>query len=351
MYKLINKIAFNTKIHNSFWFKIYNDQAFFIRQGNLFVCSNVSKVLKSYEETEINLITSIDSIIVGNDKIGYDIIQKDFLIEKDQKLKGFKIPFDSKSDKIYIFKRDKKLKIYQSGIYDLKYKRFSFILDSITNIKFVENEVYINADLIRFDNNGNELWNLNKIKDKMQEVTKFLGIFQNSLIVTFKNYTIYSIDLSTGEVIFILPLLKNLQKDVDYFRSIFYSDDFIFDENDKLIGVFSKYYIEINLITQDIEFFDLEDELNNNNLNSFRRMGENPFTKNYIFVTAHAELDERPNTDLDCVLALNRCTKKIDWVYVFKDTGLGTNVPQLTSTHLYQLDTNNTLHIFELAKG
>jgi hypothetical protein len=64
-------------------------------------------------------------------------------------------------------------------------------------------------------------------------------------------------------------------------------------------------------------------------------------------VTAYAESVESPNMDLDCVIALNRHTKKIDWIHVFKDAGIGTNMPQITSTHTYQLDAYNNLYVFE----
>ena len=49
----------------------------------------------------------------------------------------------------------------------------------------------------------------------------------------------------------------------------------------------------------------------------------------------------------DSVIALNRDTFKIDWHYAFEETGLGTNSPKIAGDKLYQLDLNQTLHIFE----
>ena len=48
-------------------------------------------------------------------------------------------------------------------------------------------------------------------------------------------------------------------------------------------------------------------------------------------------LEDVPNVDLKSVLALNRATKKVDWIHVFKNEGFGTNTPKIAENHLYQL--------------
>lgn len=203
----------------------------------------------------------------------------------------------------------------------------------------------------------NEIWalysnDLNRVAWKVDfnscEIVKNLGLWQEHLIIACTNHLLLSIDINTGKILKEWNELKGFEAGQEYKDVIPEPSDFVLDkEIGKLIGVFSKYYFEIDLETGEVTYDDIRENLKRYCINSFRRMGSNPFTKDHLFVTAHAELEERPNVDLDCVLALNRNTKEVDWIHVFKDTGLGTNVPQITDTHLYQLDTEGTLYIFK----
>jgi len=184
--------------------------------------------------------------------------------------------------------------------------------------------------------------------ENITKVEKVINVYHNQLLIACSDHFLLSIDINTGEI------LRKWQELAGFEAGQFYKDvlpnpsSFVLDEKEgKLIGTFDIYYFEIDLTSGEVSYEDIRQELNTHHINSFRRMGNNPFTTDHLFVTAHAELEERPNADLDCVLALNRNTKKIDWVHIFKDTGLGTNVPQITSTHLYQLDTEKNLFIFE----
>lgn len=179
------------------------------------------------------------------------------------------------------------------------------------------------------------------------ELKEILGVYQAQLLVACSDHLLLSVDVNTGEILHKWQELPGFEEG-QYKGLLPEPADFVLDkEAGKLIGVFSKYYFEIDLESGEISYEDIRQELNTHHINSFRRIGNNPFTKDHLFVTAHAELVERPNVDLDCVLALNRNTKKVDWVHIFKDTGLGTNVPQITSNHLYQLDTERNLYVFE----
>lgn len=180
------------------------------------------------------------------------------------------------------------------------------------------------------------------------EIKKVIGVSQSQLYIACTNHRLMSIDINTGKIVREWKELKGFEAGQEYKDVLPEPSNFVLDKvSGKLIGVFSKFYLEIDLESGEINYEDVREELQQYRINSFRRMGDNPFTKDHLFVTAHAELQERPNVDLDCVLALNRNTKKVDWVYIFKDTGLGTNVPQITDIHLYQLDAEGNLHIFE----
>lgn len=189
----------------------------------------------------------------------------------------------------------------------------------------------------------------NKVEWELKlNALKVVGLYQNQLYIACTNHRLMSIDINTGKIVLEWKELKGFEAGQEYKDVLPEPSDFVLDKvSGKLIGVFSKFYLEIDLESGEINYEDVREELQQYRINSFRRMGDNPFTNDHLFVTAHAELEERPNVDLDCVLALNRNTKKVDWVHVFKDTGLGTNVPQITDTHLYQLDAEGNLHIFE----
>ncbi len=189
----------------------------------------------------------------------------------------------------------------------------------------------------------------NKVKWTLEGAALvLLGIYQNQLLIACSDHRLMSVDAGTGEIISRWRELPGFEEGQFYKDVLPEPSDFVLDkESGLLIGVFSRHYLEIDLKSGKLSYEDIRQELYRHGINSFRRMGKNPFTKDHLFLTAHAELDERPNVDLDCVLALNRNTRNVDWVHIFKDTGLGTNVPQITSTHLYQLDTEGKLYVFE----
>jgi|GEM_PF-2171488 len=349
MFKQSGTIEVDSGRHSSYWFKILDDNAYAVEQDKLFIIHGNKKLVKSYPDVDLSITKTSNCLLIGNSLIGYDLITQDRSSINEPNLKGFQLPFDSNSSKVYFFHRDRKLGKYQSGLYDTITKTFSLIKGSILNINFVDGDIYLTAENTRIDNKGNDLWKLDLTSLENVEVQEFLGVYQNQLLVACSNHLLLSVNANTGEVIRKWRELPGFDASQSYKDVLPEPSDFVLDkEAGKLIGVFSKYYFEIDIISGQISYEDVRQELNAHHINSFRRMGRNnTFTKDHLFVTAHAELDERPNVDLDCVLALNRNTKKVDWVHIFKDTGLGTNAPQMTNTHLYQLDTEKNLYIFE----
>lgn len=349
MFNQRNIVQINCERHSSSWFKILGDNAYLVEQDALFIVQARKELVKTYSKTDLGITKSSNCLLVGNSILGYDLIQQDQSIVSEQKLKGFKLPFDSKSEKVYFFRRDSKSKEYQSGLYDTGSRLFVLDKDSILNINFIDDDIYLTSENVRIDDDGNDIWKLRLEQFAGVEVRGFLGVYQNQLLTACSDHLLLAVDVNTGEILRKWRELPGFEEG-QYNSVLPEPADFVLDkEAEKLIGVFSKYYFEIDLASGDVSYEDIRPELSVHHINSFRRMGDNPFTKDLLFVTAHAELGERPNVDLDCVLALNRNTKKVDWVHIFKDTGLGTNVPQITSTHLYQLDTENNLYIFEQA--
>ncbi|KAB1068630.1 hypothetical protein F6U93_05795 [Tamlana haliotis] len=191
-------------------------------------------------------------------------------------------------------------------------------------------------------------WELMLNQFEEVELQRVLGIYQDQLLVACSNHLLLSIDVNTGGILHQWRELKGFEVGSFYKDVLPDPTNFVLDKSaSKLIGVFDTFYFEINLDSKEISYHQLKDELSKYGVSDFRPFNNNSFTPEHLFLTAHTYLEEVPNVDLSSVLSLNRKTKKVDWIHIFKDVGLGTNVPKITNTHLYQLDTEQTLHIFK----
>lgn len=218
-------------------------------------------------------------------------------------------------------------------------------LPIIKNVLNKDNQIYLQLEekLVCMSHSSKKVeWELKK------DALKLIGVYQNQLLVACSDHLLLLIDVNTGEI-------RHKWRDLIGFEvGSFYKNvlpdptNFVLDKKaSKLIGVFDTYYFEIDLDSKEISYYQLKEELSKYGINDFRPFNNNPFTSEHLFLTAHTYLKEIPNVDLSSVLVLNRETKRVDWLHTFKENGLGTNVPQITDTHLYQLDTEGTLHIFE----
>ena len=348
MLKLGNITSINTERHSSSWFKVLGDTVYVVENNLLFSIQEDKKLVETYADTNLEITKSSNSLLVGSKLIGYDRISLDHSVNNEPMLKGFKLPFDSNSELIYFFRRDRESKEYRSGIFDTNSSSFILDMDSILNINFIEGDVLLNIEFTRIDKNGNAVWKFIPNKFEAVEIQKTIGVYQNQLLVSCSNHLLLSIDVATGKVLHHWQELEGFEVGSLYKDVLPDPTNFVLDKSAaKLIGVFDTYYFEIDLESKEISYHQLKDELAKHGIRSFRPFSQNPYTPDHLFLTAHTFLSEVPNVDLSSVLALNRNTKKVDWVYIFKDTGLGTNVPQITSTHLYQLDLDHNLHIFE----
>lgn len=327
-------------------FYLQNHYILMIWQPSKLINYNAS--LEVYSGELVNIHHEKDAILIEKDFEGNKVL-----------LKNEEKEFNSGIDGVQILINDSKyLRTCYSddfsstylALYDIEKHEDIWRIQYAEHISFYAKDEYLlhlqKNKVVKLDLLTSEV--IFSIDYKEGDFTKVVAVYGNQLFVACTNHRLISIDIKTGKIIREWKELKGFDAGQEYKDLLPEPSDFVLDkESGKLIGVFSKYYFEIDLESGEINYEDVREELKRLNINSFRRMGDNPYTKDHIFVTAHAELKERANVDLDCVLALNRNTKKVDWVHIFKDTGLGTNVPQITDTHLYQLDTEGTLHIFE----
>jgi hypothetical protein len=181
-------------------------------------------------------------------------------------------------------------------------------------------------------------------------VQKFLGVWQNELLVACSNGLLLSLDVESGKLLHEWHSLPGYMQEIHYFANLMPDgQNLVLDEaRGMLIGIHVYTYFEIDLKTREVHQYDLREEMPAFGITEFKPCRSNPFTDTHIFVTAFMKKQEdNPNWSYDCLVALNRSSHKIDWQYKFEGESLGTNIPQLGGNRLYQLDNGKTLHVFE----
>lgn len=233
------------------------------------------------------------------------------------------------------------------GIYqNLLYRKSPYQLLELFNLK--TSKLVWSYKLTQFGTYIN--WQ-NDTKD--YEIIKFIGVWQDQLLVACSNSLLLALEINTGKILKKWQELNGYYTEIKKFANkIPPAENFILDEpNNKLISGHIMSITEIDLLTNKIEVFDLEQELKTYNINQLNSTNSNPFNKEYIYLTATMDYKDNKNQwTYDCLIAVNRKTKKVDWQYIFEESSLGVNIPQLSQNKLYQLDNDGNLYVFEKEK-
>lgn len=200
-----------------------------------------------------------------------------------------------------------------------------------------------------FNRDGSELWryDLSHLgswidydkKEKVIEVSRILGVFEDRVYVYLNNGKVLVLNLKTGEKITVLENDKNT--DQGSFKGMF-MDAIELDRNSgKLIQLFNQRYTEVVINTNSVSQSYIE-EMKSLRLENMSRFA---FDNEHIFFTDknHQKLG-----------SLNRSTLKIDWTYDLSEVEINESAGQrfgrelnLKNDRLYVLDNKNTLHVFE----
>lgn len=201
---------------------------------------------------------------------------------------------------------------------------------------------------------GNPIWtydlsDLGAIAGKPYEVRKFIGVWQQQLLVSCANNAIIAIDTQSGKLIKQWYAFEPLIYDNYSLNHIPYAwSTMLDDERDIVIGFGFFVCWIINLKTHQMEVIDLGATLIENNLRKVKWFTGFAMSKTHYFMTAESPVNEELNRKYENLIAINKNTLQIDWKYQFPNyMALGVNVPQYANNKLYQLDWDNTLHIFE----
>ncbi len=181
------------------------------------------------------------------------------------------------------------------------------------------------------------------------EFKDVIGIMDNSLFLNTINNHVIEINTTAWTVETIWHSLPGLQigsryKDVIPDASIFELDITSY----KLIGFFSRHYLEIDVKTKRIAFVDLTDSIKRKGINSVRPTSPLPINDKYIFIIGHFDLPQKPEIDFKGVVVIRKEDLSIYDTFVFEDTDIGTRTPILSDSKFYLVDWEKRVHEFEL---
>lgn len=177
---------------------------------------------------------------------------------------------------------------------------------------------------------------------KTYEVRKFLGVTENKLWVLLSNDELLVLDISTGEVINKINEIP-AQKMNEYTCNRLGNCMVLDEKEGKIKGFVHFVYWELDAQTFEISTFNLKDTLAENQFFGIMNVLEFCQSDTHLFVPMK-QIDENGSM-WSFLIALNKETKQIDWKHQLPWTG--NNTPQYANNKLYQLDNDNTLHIFE----
>jgi hypothetical protein len=332
------------KIDNVSKFLVENDELYFQKEKAIYHQENVIKVLQDSFFGEFYLNSG--EIIVQNyygefecDNIKY----KGYYNYLNNKVITY---LDSTDNTIYLIQKGKNIKLNLVNQFNL-----------FGNLVIFEKENQIHAytfptaePLWQFDMGCLGMYETYKGEVKQYIVEKFIGVWEEELLVACSNGLILCIAISTGIEKRRWQQLEGYYPDVQgVSNKLPRTENFILDsQTNILIALHIFSVVIINLLTGDIEVIDMEQELRRLDVNLLKNNSSYGIDDGYIYTTATmAYSDDKSQWTYDCLLAINRNTYKVDWQYKFKEESLGTNTPQLSGDKLYQLTASNTLYIFE----
>lgn len=314
-----------------------------------------------------------DSYLIITENFQSSILINPILnINKSSKIDGIDLFFDC-STILYSKWNDD-----YSELFKLKYNIIADIVDWEINSYFgnpiiLESEFYANNDNYIYKNdinNAQPLWafdlgSLGEYKPiygrdderKSYQVSKFLGLWQNQLLVACDGGLILCLSTESGAIIRKWDTLTNNAEEglKDVFRGYLHQSGNVFQLNkagNKIIGLYYCHWVEICLETSNITTKHLKDAFDTHSISSFQTKSGYAEDETHLYSTVFLDQEKLGlNYMPTAICALNKETNQIDWLYRFDldKTGdyVSVQIPQVSNEKLYQLTQNNVLHIFE----
>jgi hypothetical protein len=339
----IEKVNFYLNFSNSYVFRNINHEIYF---DNIKIDENV------YDDLYYN----DNKLIYNKDRkiYIYDILKGSFhKIDNYELLKSYnfltknKVIIDN-NEKLSIFDENEKITLLNTITYN-----WGQIIIFENNIIIIDN-TQIHAytlpaaqPLWQFDLGVLGTYQDSNRETHAYEVWKFLGVWENLLLVQLHNETVVALDIETGK-------LKNqwhtyTPQSMDEYTTSTLGKCMKIDYNrNKLVG-FNFFVIwELDLLTNNLVSYNLQETYKQYDVFSITNVSSFAQNETHFFITANTTFKTEINKFNDVLMAINKETRVIDWIHYFKDNEwLAVNVPQISENKLYQLDSANTLHIFQ----
>ncbi|WP_430429094.1 hypothetical protein [Maribacter litoralis] len=194
-------------------------------------------------------------------------------------------------------------------------------------------------------------WLYDKKEERHYEVDKFIGVYNTMLLASCFSGVIISLELQTGKLLHQWSTYpESYTMDRFTVTGINPSHCSQLDTpNNTLVGFNFFTLWKIDLQTTQLNVTNLKEEFAKYDLRTIKRTMGFVVTKTHYIITAESTIKEHINRGLDCLLAINKQTHIIDWKHQFAENeALKSNdIPQYANEKIYQLDWDNTLHIFE----
>lgn len=233
------------------------------------------------------------------------------------------------------------------------YWRKNFKNNSIETFKFPTIESLWKYDINQFG----EYKKLYSPEMKIYELSNFLGVWQEELLVSCQGGLILSLNIHSGELIRKWDKLPESADDniKEVFRGGLQQSGHVYQFNEagsKIIAIYYHHILEIDLVTGEIDVKNLFEYLQQHNMSNFQLKSGYAEDETHYFTTVDFDRDKLGLNYMPTGLcAINKISLEIDWFYRFDEDGSGdyvsVQVPQIGNGKLYQLTSNGNLHIFE----
>ncbi|WP_405400551.1 hypothetical protein [Maribacter sp. Asnod2-G09] len=311
-----------------------------------------------FRTNESSILTNTDFKIIQKFDKNFVFYHDMILCNKNYKIISPRIDFNENGEilynlKIYNFKSKKIESDLNNNLIGFKYLiENSIIVNCNKNKNQLQAYSLLTAELLwQFNLLELGTWLYDKKEERPYEVDKFIGVFNNILLVSCFSGVIIALELNTGKL---LNQWSNypVSYTMDRFTVTGINPSYcsqLDTPNNTLIGFNFFTLWKIDLQTTQLNVTNLKEEFAKHDLRTFKRTMGFVVTETHYIITAETTIKEHINRGLDCLLAINKQTHIIDWKHQFAENeALKRNdIPQYANEKIYQLDWDNTLHIFE----
>lgn len=315
---------------------------------------NRIKVASKVDDVNYNVINgnlvynSNESVFINDSKL----LDKEYFkcgLETGIILLGsdFEVDYPNYIGKYYLFDIDKKIFIFDKNLSNnaLSFKTNNefFYTD---RRKIYALSICINPpELWQFDLSQFGQWYLDTNDARNYEVSKFLGTYKDALLIVCNSGRLFSLHIHTGELLHYwdtYPIVGESKHNS-------FSESMELDlERGEVVGMDHNVMWKVDLDTNIVYSYSLTDKFGQYDYEYITAMSSFPITESHYYLVLNTKHMERIDDRQQGIVALNKDTLEIDWHYLF-DEGewVSSRKMQVTKTHLYLLDSNSNLYIFE----